>query len=740
MKKITFNALFGITTLLFSAISYAQPANDNFANAEAISCSSTYTGSTVTATLDEDSAPDGFGADMDSPNVWYTYTGSGFAETITLNLCTSAYDSSVLVYTGTSGNLTLIAGNDDDSTCGTTLTTRSRLNFESDGSTTYYIAIEGWNVASTGAFTMDVTCAGSTPPVVNNQTCITAVEIPVDGSVIDSDNSFGDVSPIQPICDAFGVIQDVWFSFVAASATVDCVVTDGTIISSNFSVYSGDCGSLTSLGCNSNITTNSTLSLTTLTAGNTYYVQVWSNAAEQGTFALSLSDPSVCLPAATFGKTSNCPADETFTVTADITSLASATSVTVTDNQGSSPQTVTSTGLVTFGPYANGLSVTLTVTNDQSPGCNLISPVESYVACPPANDECSGAYVVTVNPDASCGSVTSGTVAGASASAVDAVACFGTEDDDVWFSFVATETAHSISLSNVLGSTTDLFHSLWTGDCASLTLVPGTCTDANNSTPNGLTVGDTYYIRVNTYTATPAQTTTFDVCVGTLPPAPDNDLCDNAVALTVGNSVTAFPLVGSTLSALPTAGLTFACQNNRTNDVWYSVEAPASGLLTIETDTTAGTFMTDSVLSVFSGTCGALTEIGCDDDTGNGNFSRVVLTGLTPGNLLYIGVWRYGTSADGAFQISAYDSTLATSTFENANFRYYPNPVKDILNLSYSKNITSVTAFNLLGQEVITKPINSNLSQIDMSHLSNGTYIVKVTADNQVKTIKVVKQ
>jgi hypothetical protein len=47
---------------------------------------------------------------------------------------------------------------------------------------------------------------------------------------------------------------------------------------------------------------------------------------------------------------------------------------------------------------------------------------------------------------------------------------------------------------------------------------------------------------------------------------------------------------------------------------------------------------------------------------------------------------------------------------------------------------------NLLGQEVITKSINSNQSQIDMSNLPQGTYLVKVTSENQVKTIKVIKE
>ena len=86
------------------------------------------------------------------------------------------------------------------------------------------------------------------------------------------------------------------------------------------------------------------------------------------------------------------------------------------------------------------------------------------------------------------------------------------------------------------------------------------------------------------------------------------------------------------------------------------------------------------------------------------------------------------------------ETTLGTSTFNDKSFAYYPNPVKNVLHLSYDKNITNVAVFNLLGQEVATKAINATQSQIDMSNLSKGTYLVKVTADNQVKTIKVIKE
>ena len=96
----------------------------------------------------------------------------------------------------------------------------------------------------------------------------------------------------------------------------------------------------------------------------------------------------------------------------------------------------------------------------------------------------------------------------------------------------------------------------------------------------------------------------------------------------------------------------------------------------------------------------------------------------------------YGQTEDYSLNVT----NLATSTFDNASFSAQPNPVKDILNLSYNKNITNVAVFNLLGQVVINKAVNNTESKIDMSELTTGAYMVKVTADNQVKTIKVIKE
>jgi hypothetical protein len=224
----------------------------------------------------------------------------------------------------------------------------------------------------------------------------------------------------------------------------------------------------------------------------------------------------------------------------------------------------------------------------------------------------------------------------------------------------------------------------------------------------------------------------------TCPPA--NDECATAQVLTPGGVFAENSVIGTNLGATGSNELAPNCASYQGEEVWYSVVVPASGNITIECDTNTGTAITDTGLAVFSGTCGALTQVGCNDNDGNEAFSKVVLTNRTPGEVLLVSVWEYGGDLTGTFKVSAYDASLSSNTFDNANFKAYPNPVKDILNLSYTSEISSVRIINLLGQEVVSANVNTTSTQIDMSQLSAGAYIVNVTVGDTTKTLKVVKQ
>lgn len=86
-----------------------------------------------------------------------------------------------------------------------------------------------------------------------------------------------------------------------------------------------------------------------------------------------------------------------------------------------------------------------------------------------------------------------------------------------------------------------------------------------------------------------------------------------------------------------------------------------------------------------------------------------------------------------------YEALAGTDVFSQNGFVSYPNPVNDVLNLKYGKEMQSVTVTNMLGQQVISQKLNAMEAVVDTSKLSKGTYLVTVEADNGTKTFKIVK-
>ncbi len=274
------------------------------------------------------------------------------------------------------------------------------------------------------------------------------------------------------------------------------------------------------------------------------------------------------------------------------------------------------------------------ILNGQEVGIDCGGPICPACPCsalPILNDEACCAMPVNVNPDQSCGSITTGTVLSATSS-INSNTCIGSSDDDVWFSFVATNATHFVDLLNVAGSATDMFHAVYGGSCTA-TGIALICNDLNSSIVSGLTPGNTYYVRVYTFTSIPGQNTTFDICVGTPPPAPVNDDPCNAITASVNPDPTCNILntgycIGSTQTM---AG----CLGSADDDVWFSFTA-----LSTEQNVSIlnATGTTDMVHEVFSGSCSSLTSIGCSDP----NFSSY--SGLTVGDTYFIRVYTFSSS------------------------------------------------------------------------------------------------
>ncbi|RKS00545.1 T9SS type A sorting domain-containing protein [Flavobacterium sp. 102] len=143
-------------------------------------------------------------------------------------------------------------------------------------------------------------------------------------------------------------------------------------------------------------------------------------------------------------------------------------------------------------------------------------------------------------------------------------------------------------------------------------------------------------------------------------------------------------------------------------------------------------------------TVGLINVVGANviwyDAPSNGN----VVSSGTP---LVSGTVYYGSQTVGACEsptriavTMTLGGCLGREEFEANNLKVYPNPVVDVLNISFTGIIAKVEVVNLLGQLVDAKFNNATESQIDMSRLASGTYLIRITIDDNVKTVKVIKK
>ncbi|WP_179317609.1 T9SS type A sorting domain-containing protein [Winogradskyella undariae] len=96
----------------------------------------------------------------------------------------------------------------------------------------------------------------------------------------------------------------------------------------------------------------------------------------------------------------------------------------------------------------------------------------------------------------------------------------------------------------------------------------------------------------------------------------------------------------------------------------------------------------------------------------------------------------YGQALDFTLNLA----TLSTDTFERNALAVYPNPAKDVLNINYKSNLTGVTVYNIVGQEVLRRNVEASQLQIDLSEFTSGVYIVKLFSEEGQHSFRVVKQ
>ncbi len=259
----------------------------------------------------------------------------------------------------------------------------------------------------------------------------------------------------------------------------------------------------------------------------------------------------------------------------------------------------------------------------------------------PSNDECVSAIPVTNGQ-------TIATNVGATNSVGFAGSCIPGESD-VFFSYLATAPGlvHA-SLCQTPGNPSDINDSVinvYSGGCAGAEV---SCNDDNcgllSSTSFNAVAGTTYIIRVAGYSF--FDTGTFILDVQPAGPPPANDTCLNATIVGDGT------VNGDNTNATTEPGLPLEqCGFNPTNDVWYQYYNTSNCYWNVTASlcpTTAPAI--DSMLRVFTGTCGNFTEIACNDDF-CGLISETSFI-LGPGQSAFIAVAIYNDSGGGPFGLT----------------------------------------------------------------------------------------
>lgn len=85
-------------------------------------------------------------------------------------------------------------------------------------------------------------------------------------------------------------------------------------------------------------------------------------------------------------------------------------------------------------------------------------------------------------------------------------------------------------------------------------------------------------------------------------------------------------------------------------------------------------------------------------------------------------------------------ATASTTDVTISDFRMYPNPTTNLLNISSDTTIDKATVFNLLGQQVKTVDVNNSKTELNVCDLESGIYLVKITSGSKQISKKFIKE
>lgn len=301
---------------------------------------------------------------------------------------------------------------------------------------------------------------------------------------------------------------------------------------------------------------------------------------------------------------------------------------------------ITGQGLFLLNNLEAGQTYYLRVFDSYS---NPFSPIHFNICAttplPLPNEGCAGALPMVPDTGLYCTYPITGSLYGA---AVDSKDCKGRAVSDAWYQFVATSTSHRITLTPIVQffqDTTFGFEVLGS-NCANPVSLACDQTGELVKTVAGLTIGDTYFVRVF---SDGYESYDFQLCLNTLPQPPTNDDCAGALPLSVNADLGCEQQSnGSTLGA--TSSFSDCNDTESTHDVWYSFVATSVSqrMLVNQITNILGDYYHFGC-QVYSGNCGGLTALACRQMSPT-NGGEILLGPLVPGDTYYVRVYSIAGS------------------------------------------------------------------------------------------------
>ena len=611
MKNITSLILFFLALINFSFTNplndtnsideYLVPINDTCDNAIALSCAETVVGETITAT---DTNSNG------SADVYFSYTGSGLPEHLTLSMCDGStdYDSFIRVYDACDLS-NLIVENDDD--CGL----QSQVLFDSDGTTTYIILIEGFS-NNVGNFSLTLNCVPIDPNEPPNNFCSNAIELICNETVIGSTEFATDTGGNEA--------PDVYYSYTGPGTpeVITVSLCDGATNYDSWIRIYDDC---------------------------------------------DLNNQLYSL-------------DDSCGLQSEITFVSDGTSTFYIMIEGYQAN---------FGEYS------------------LEMTCVDFIPAP--NDECDNAIDVT------CGDV----VTGSTMSSLDHG---GNSSPDVFYKYTGTGTSEIVIISLCDGSTDYNSYLRVFDSCTLLTQIAfndNFCGQQSQVSFESDGVS-TYYIMVEGNQN--SSSGNFSLEVSCAQPQ-INDTCDNAINVECGDVI-----VGETITATDTAG-------NSSTDIYYNYTGDGQEEW-VTLSLCDGNTNYNSRLLVYDN-CD-FNELLSENVDFCGQQSQ--LTFYSDGVSNYIIIIEGGQGGSGNFSLEvSCDPILGLNDNILESFSFYPNPSNNSIHVNALQTIENVKVYNMMGQEILNKRVDSMSSEINISSLSTGNYLLKVSINGYIGTYKLIK-